>query len=331
TGYQKDIETSLDFAEARMYENRYGRFTAVDPLLASGKSANPQTFNRFAYVGGNPLNITDPTGLIWYFNQKLNRYDWYDEEKKKFKWTGGDLTDEWSRTTEGVGAGHFVYERDGGWAALDPNSSTFSRWSTQTQAAFEYGAYSNYGGYGNIPVYGTVLTMVSGIKTGNVERAIYGFGVTSATLATAPRTFAGLVKEGGSEVLSYFSGLPIFNPKKLGLKNEELIQKAANIAHKRVDEVGRFAGIAKHEYSTELLRRHQRRFGDNGLSFKQYFNNGPGNRGVLDVLDTRNNVIYDWKFVNPSVSTQTLQNSSQMQKYRRNFGFPTEIIRPEKW
>jgi RHS repeat-associated protein len=41
TGYLKDDETGLDFAEARMYENRHARFTAVDPLLASGKSANP--------------------------------------------------------------------------------------------------------------------------------------------------------------------------------------------------------------------------------------------------------------------------------------------------
>lgn len=38
TGYQKDEETQLDFAEARMYQNLHGRFTAVDPLLASGKS-----------------------------------------------------------------------------------------------------------------------------------------------------------------------------------------------------------------------------------------------------------------------------------------------------
>lgn len=63
TGYQKDTETSLDFAEARMYESRYGRFTAVDPLLASGKSANPQSFNRYVYVGNNPLIATDPSGL----------------------------------------------------------------------------------------------------------------------------------------------------------------------------------------------------------------------------------------------------------------------------
>lgn len=32
TGYQKDEETQLDFAEARMYQNLHGRFTAVDPL-----------------------------------------------------------------------------------------------------------------------------------------------------------------------------------------------------------------------------------------------------------------------------------------------------------
>lgn len=63
TGYQKDEETQLDFAEARMYFNSHGRFTAVDPLLASGKSSNPQTFNRYVYVLGNPLRYTDPTGL----------------------------------------------------------------------------------------------------------------------------------------------------------------------------------------------------------------------------------------------------------------------------
>ncbi|HRJ90469.1 MAG TPA: RHS repeat-associated core domain-containing protein [Pyrinomonadaceae bacterium] len=63
TGYQKDEETQLDFAEARMYENRHARFTAVDPLLASGKNANPQTFNRYVYVLNNPLIFTDPTGL----------------------------------------------------------------------------------------------------------------------------------------------------------------------------------------------------------------------------------------------------------------------------
>ena len=63
TGYEKDDETGLDFAEARYYNNLHGRFTAVDPLLASGLSSNPQTFNRYAYVSNNPINATDPSGL----------------------------------------------------------------------------------------------------------------------------------------------------------------------------------------------------------------------------------------------------------------------------
>jgi RHS repeat-associated protein len=93
TGYLKDNETGLDFAEARMYETRLGRFTTVDPLLASGKSANPQTFNRYIYVGNNPLVTTDPSGLDW-FKQK-------DGDKWKYQYFENDPGKEW----EGVDFG----------------------------------------------------------------------------------------------------------------------------------------------------------------------------------------------------------------------------------
>lgn len=46
-----------------MYANTFGRFTAVDPLLASGKSANPRSFNRYAYVLNSPLIFVDANGL----------------------------------------------------------------------------------------------------------------------------------------------------------------------------------------------------------------------------------------------------------------------------
>ena len=46
-----------------MYNNQHGRFTAVDPLLASGRSADPQSFNRYAYSRNDPENLTDPSGL----------------------------------------------------------------------------------------------------------------------------------------------------------------------------------------------------------------------------------------------------------------------------
>jgi RHS repeat-associated protein len=63
TGYEEDSETSLDFAQARYFSSGQGRFTSVDPLLASGNPVNPKTWNRYAYTLNNPLRYVDPTGL----------------------------------------------------------------------------------------------------------------------------------------------------------------------------------------------------------------------------------------------------------------------------
>lgn len=63
TGYQRDTESGLDFAQARYYAPNAGRFTSVDPLMASAKSVNPQTLNRYTYVLNNPYRMVDPTGL----------------------------------------------------------------------------------------------------------------------------------------------------------------------------------------------------------------------------------------------------------------------------
>ena len=63
TGYERDTETGLDFAQARYYSSQLGRFSSTDPLLATGRAAMPQSWNRYAYVLNNPLAFTDPTGL----------------------------------------------------------------------------------------------------------------------------------------------------------------------------------------------------------------------------------------------------------------------------
>ena len=64
TGYEKDTESGLDFAQARYYNPTHGRFTSVDPLTASATIRNPQTFNRYTYVLNSPYKFTDPLGLI---------------------------------------------------------------------------------------------------------------------------------------------------------------------------------------------------------------------------------------------------------------------------
>jgi len=61
TGYERDPETGLDYAFARYYSPRLGRFTSGD--LGPGDITDPQTLNRYAYVRNNSVNMTDPTGL----------------------------------------------------------------------------------------------------------------------------------------------------------------------------------------------------------------------------------------------------------------------------
>ncbi len=60
TGYERDSETQLDYAFARYYNSRLGRLMSADPLM--GSSGDPQTLNRYAYVGNSPTNFADPSG-----------------------------------------------------------------------------------------------------------------------------------------------------------------------------------------------------------------------------------------------------------------------------
>ena len=77
TGYERDAETGLDFAQARYYSNLTGRFASVDPLDASSEISDPQTWNRYSYVGNHPTAITDPSGMIWAYNASANKVGWF--------------------------------------------------------------------------------------------------------------------------------------------------------------------------------------------------------------------------------------------------------------
>jgi RHS repeat-associated protein len=60
TGYERDAETGFDYAFARYYNSTLGRFMSPDPL--AGSIADPQTLNRYAYVGNSATNFADPSG-----------------------------------------------------------------------------------------------------------------------------------------------------------------------------------------------------------------------------------------------------------------------------
>ena len=63
TSYSRDGIGSDD-AMHRRYNRWWSRFEQPDPYDGSYDLANPQTFNRYAYVNNDPVNLVDPTGLL---------------------------------------------------------------------------------------------------------------------------------------------------------------------------------------------------------------------------------------------------------------------------
>jgi RHS repeat-associated protein len=63
TGKERDSESGLDNFGARYDSSSMGRFMTPDPLMASARVWDPQTWNRYSYSLNNPLMFIDPTGM----------------------------------------------------------------------------------------------------------------------------------------------------------------------------------------------------------------------------------------------------------------------------
>ena len=64
TGQHSDAATSgLDYYGARYYDPAAGQFTSADSMLPKqGATSDLSQLNRYAYVGGNPETMADPSG-----------------------------------------------------------------------------------------------------------------------------------------------------------------------------------------------------------------------------------------------------------------------------
>jgi RHS repeat-associated protein len=63
--YFRDASTGLDYADQRYYSSQFGRFASSDPYQASGGTNDPSSWNRYGYVGGDPINRFDQSGTCW--------------------------------------------------------------------------------------------------------------------------------------------------------------------------------------------------------------------------------------------------------------------------
>jgi RHS repeat-associated protein len=76
TGYERDNEIDLDFAQARYNNSQQGRFSSPDDFVNDTFVSDPQTWNLYLYVRNNPLRYSDPDG-----EERINLGD--SEEKIK--------------------------------------------------------------------------------------------------------------------------------------------------------------------------------------------------------------------------------------------------------
>jgi RHS repeat-associated protein len=69
--YWRDSYSGLDYADQRNYNNSLGRFMTPDPYRAAGVADDPQSWNKYSYTEGDPINYADALGLskaLPYFN-----------------------------------------------------------------------------------------------------------------------------------------------------------------------------------------------------------------------------------------------------------------------
>lgn len=101
TSYERDGNQS-DEAGLRRYNRWHLRFDQPDPYGGSYDLVNPQSFNRYAYVADDPVNSTDPSGMM------ANAWDSWDTVSIGF-WGMGSLMNR-SRGMVDDGSGGRFYD-----------------------------------------------------------------------------------------------------------------------------------------------------------------------------------------------------------------------------
>ena len=85
TGHVNDPDTGLVYMQARYYDPGAGRFLSVDPVgPVAGKI---EYFNRYSYVGNNPISRIDPFGQ--YYCEAKGGCPYFDKAYTKLKDAAG--------------------------------------------------------------------------------------------------------------------------------------------------------------------------------------------------------------------------------------------------
>jgi RHS repeat-associated protein len=184
TGHERDDLTGLDYMKARYSGWFQASFLIPDPAN-DVNPRNPQSWNRYAYVRNNPMNLVDPEGLQGKIHSHQNQQEAYESGACGPGQTAANC-DTTGSTEERVEASTETAE--------DANQTVFERAATQIEGAGQSlkaaGDELNDGSALGVladAVLGTVGDMVSGagdtLRVGSATGEAIGEGAGGEQIA----------------------------------------------------------------------------------------------------------------------------------------------------
>ena len=313
---------------ARLYDPVTSRFLSPDPYIQIPDFS--QSYNRYTYVMNNPFRYVDEDGeFFWVIigvAAGITVVTNVAVHWKEIKAAGGGWKGFWK------GASYFL---TGGLAGA-------------AGAAAAAGVAAPVGFSGMLGITATQMAVTStgfytGAGIGAASGTASGFVLNAGNSLIAGENIGGALQSGligglSGGIIGGLTGGVTGGIKALKsgrnfwtgeYTNESLVQKAATIAENNVGGKGAVAGTKKHEYATKLLRKYQNINGDRQLYFKEYQRDIiTGKKYILDVLDKKNGIIYDWKFGYPNQTPSQLNLTPKMMKYRDLWNYPSKVIKP---
>lgn len=325
TGHEHLLSYGLINMNARLYDPVLGRFLSPDPYVQAPYFS--QNFNRYSYCLNNPLKYNDESGELFFVivgiaagvGAVINVATHWKEIKATGGWngfwkgTGYFLT---GAVAGGAGAAAGIAATVGIGGMLTVSATGLAASSTEFAAGATAGAASG-------ATSGFILNTSNALLAGEKIGGAFQSGISGALTGGIMGGIGGGLIGGCRAVMSgrdFWTG---------GLNNRSLVQRAATAAENSIGGKGAVAGTKKHKYASDLLERYQDIHKDRELYFnRSKFDEVTNRKHILDVLDSKNNKIYDWKFGYPNKTPLQLNTTPQMQNYRRIWGFPSEIIKP---
>jgi RHS repeat-associated protein len=295
----------------RIYDPRMGKFLSVDPLTKKYPELTP-----YQFASNRPVDGIDEDGLE-YHPSTINTERQNASESVSNVSMPYPPEEMIRQSIEKANQKNRAFLLQGHTAAtVGPSKSPKNAYEENKLNNIRNSKYAEIG-YGSDGSPGFLNNLAQN-KTWNSA---------AKNLVIPAMEFASLV-DGVGEVRAIYKGLRSLSKlemvaTKTGMTEMQLVTRAAQKAEAAIGGTGNVAGTLKHTYAKNLLSRYQSRFGGNLSLGSNYFNNGIGNRGFLDVVNHSTKTIYDFKFGG------AVMNNAQFLKYSRNFeGYGIHIVRP---